>query len=157
MPRKAKIAVAVVAGVLIVLVGTAFALSNIALTLGTVSTYDFGGDIGSVPATVQIHVFTMKPGDTVPWHYHKGPSYVILARGHLTETHYLDGQCGSEDVNAGDAFVEPPGLHHTVVNTGNKDAVIWWSTVFPKSDGVVEFSPSFKAGGVYPVTPPNCN
>ena len=98
MSQKTKIAVGLVAGILIVLTGAAFALSNIALTLGTASSYDFGGDIGSVPATVQIHVFTMKPGDTVPWHYHKGPSYVILARGHLTETHFLDGQCGSEEV-----------------------------------------------------------
>jgi quercetin dioxygenase-like cupin family protein len=157
MRKKTKVAISVAACVLMLLVGSAFALSNIALRLGTVSSYDFGGDIGSVPATVQIHVFTMKPGDTIPWHYHKGPSYVILARGHLTETHYLNGQCGSEQVNGGDAFVEPPGLQHTITNTGNEEAVIWWSTVFPKSDGIMDFAPSFKVGGVYPVPTPNCN
>jgi quercetin dioxygenase-like cupin family protein len=101
----------------------------------------------------------MKPGDVVPWHYHKAPSYVILRRGTLTEQHFdpQTGQCVSEKVTAGSAFVEPPGLVHHVTNTGNEKAVIWWSTLFPKSDGVVEFTPAFRVGGVYPVPPPNCS
>ena len=151
--------ISVVAGISLVtiLATTAFALSNISLTLGSTQ-YDFG-DGNPIPATVQIHVFTMKPGDTIPWHFHKAPSYVILKRGTLTEQHYdqQTGQCHSEQVTAGNAFVEPPGLVHTVTNTGNGDAIIWWSTVFPESDGVVEFTPSFKVGGVYLVAPPNCN
>jgi quercetin dioxygenase-like cupin family protein len=155
---KAKV-ISVVAGISLVtiLATTAFALSNISLTLGSTQ-YDFG-DGNPIPATVQIHVFTMKPGDTIPWHFHKAPSYVILKRGTLTEQHYdqQTGQCGSEQVTAGNAFVEPPGLVHTVTNTGSGEATIWWSTVFPESDGVVELTPSFKVGGVYLVAPPNCN
>jgi hypothetical protein len=46
---------------------------------------------------------------------------------------------------------------HSVTNTGNDVAVIWWSTIFPASDGIVHFSHEFKAGGVYPVNAPNCN
>jgi len=158
LSRKAKVILAVaVIGLVTLLATTAFALSNISLTLGSTE-YDFG-DGHPIPATVQIHVFTMKPGDAIPWHFHKAPSYVILKRGTLTEQHYdqQTGQCLSEQVTEGNAFVEPPGLVHTVTNTGNGDAVIWWSTVFPESDGVVEFAPSFKVGGVYPVAPPNCN
>jgi quercetin dioxygenase-like cupin family protein len=158
LSRKANIISAVVAISLVTILGTtAFALSNISLTLGSTE-YDFG-DGHPIPATVQIHVFTMKPGDAIPWHFHKAPSYVILKRGTLTEQHYdqQTGQCFSEQVTEGNAFVEPPGLVHTITNNGNGDAIIWWSTVFPESDGVVEFSPSFKVGGVYPVTPPNCN
>ena len=156
--RKAKVISALVAISLVTMLATtAFALSNISLTLGS-TLYDFG-DGNPIPATVQIHVFTMKPGDTIPWHFHKAPSYVILKRGTLTELHYdqQTGQCHSAEVTEGNAFVEPPGLVHTVTNSGNGDAIIWWSTVFPEGDGVVEFSPSFKVGGVYPVAPPNCN
>jgi len=157
LSRKAKVISVVAAISLVTILGTTtFALSNISLTLGS-TVYDFGD--GPIPATVQIHVFTMKPGDTIPWHFHKAPSYVILKRGTLTEQHFdpQTGRCDSEQVTAGDAFVEPPGLVHTITNTGHRDAVISWSTVFPESDGVVEFTPSFKVGGVYPVAPPNCN
>jgi quercetin dioxygenase-like cupin family protein len=148
------------AGLLTVLVGTALALANIGLITGTVASYDFGsfGPGYPVPGTVQIHAFTMKPGDEIPWHYHKALSYVILLRGTLTERHLAGpGQCASEELTPGSAFAEPAGLVHTVTNTGNSAAVIWWATVFPKSDGIVAFSPAFQAGGVYPAAAPNCN
>jgi hypothetical protein len=62
-----------------------------------------------------------------------------------------------EEVTSGSAFVETQVLVHSVTNTGNDVAVICWATVFPQSDGIVQFSDEFKAGGVYPVNPPNCN
>lgn len=160
MSRKRKIAAGVLISLVTLLVGAAFGLSNIALKLGTVASYDFGGYGPGypVPGTIQIHAFKMNPGDTVPWHYHKGVSYVILTRGTLTEQHIIGpNQCGSEEVTAGNAFVETPGLVHSVTNTGSDVAVIWWATIFPKSDGIVHFSHDFKAGGVYPVNPPTCN
>jgi quercetin dioxygenase-like cupin family protein len=160
MSRKRKIAAGVLISLVTLLVGSALALSNIALFLGTIPQYDFGvaGPGYPVPATVQIHAFTMKPGDTVPWHYHKALSYVILAHGTLTEEHLVGSDnCESEDFTTGSAFAESPGQIHTVTNTGNSVAVIWWATVFPKSDGIVEFAPGFKVGGVYPVPAPNCN
>src|SRR5262245_52851956 len=98
LSRNAKVISAVAAISLVtILVTTAFALSNISLPLG--STVDDVGD-GPIPATVQIHVCTMKPGDTIPWHFHKAPSYVIRKRGTLTEQHYdqQSGQCFSEQV-----------------------------------------------------------
>ena len=160
MSRKRKIAAGVLISLVTLLVGAAFGLSNIALKLGTVASYDFGGYGPGypVPGTIQIHAFKMNPGDTVPWHYHKGVSYVILTRGTLTEQHIVGpNQCGSEEVTAGNAFVETPGLVHSVTNTGSDVAVIWWATIFPKSDGIVHFTHDFKAGGVYPVNAPNCN
>ena len=160
MSRKGKISVCVVTGLVTVLVGTALALSSISFTIGTVASYDFGG-FGPgypVPGTIQIQAFTMKPGDTVPWHYHKGVSYVILKHGTLTEQHIVGpDQCASEELTAGSAFVEAPAQVHSVTNTGNDVAVIWWATIFPKSDGIVQFTPEFKSGGVYPVNAPNCN
>jgi quercetin dioxygenase-like cupin family protein len=160
MSRKRKISMALVAVLVVVLAGTAVALATISFTLGTVASYDFGsfGPGYPVPATMQIEAFTMRPGDTIPWHFHKATSYVILARGTLTEQHVIGpDQCASVELSAGSAFVEGPGEVHTVTNTGKDVAVIWWSTVFPKDDGIVQFSPEFKSGGVYPATVPNCN
>lgn len=161
MSRKTRIIAVTAALLLLAMVGTALALSNFSLALGTVASYDFGayGPGYAVPGTIQIHAFTMKPGDTIPWHYHKALSYVILAQGSVTEQHVVGpGQCASEDVPAGSAFVESAGQVHTVSNTGNGVAVIWWATVFPKSDGIVRFSPAFQAGGVYPPAEiPSCN
>src|SRR5262249_21932237 len=160
LSRKAIVSATLATVLVAALAGTALALSNIALKLGTVASYDFGG-FGPgypVPGTIQIHAFTMNPGDTVPWHYHKGMSYVILAHGTLTERHLVGpDQCASEEVNAGSDFVESPGQVHSVTNTGNDRAVIWWATIFPKNDGIVRFNAEFKAGGVYLVNAPNCN
>ncbi len=160
MSRQRKIALSLVAVVVTVLTGTAVALATISFTLGTVASYDFGsfGPGYPVPATMQFEAFTMKPGDTSPWHFHKATSYVVLARGSLTEQHVVGpDQCASVELSAGSAFIEAPGEVHTVTNTGNDVAVIWWSTVFPKEDGIAQFSPEFKSGGVYPATAPNCN
>jgi len=160
MTQNRKRTIGILAGLMIVLVGSAYALSNLALILGTVPAYDFGtaGPGYPVPATVQIHAFTMKPGDSLPFHIHKATSYVILAHGKLTEEHVVGpNQCAKEEFSAGSAFVEGPGQTHNVKNTGSNVAVIWWATVFPQSDGIVEFAPGFKAGGVYPVPAPNCD
>jgi quercetin dioxygenase-like cupin family protein len=161
MLRKRRIAVGVVIALTTVLVGTAFALTDTSFTIGTTANYDFGG-FGPghpVPGTVQIQAFTLAPGESIPWHYHKAISYVVLTRGSLTEEHVTGpGQCHSEELNAGEAFVEPPGAVHTVTNTGRSSATIWWATLFPESDGVAQFTPSFKSGGVYPAASvPNCN
>ena len=120
MSSRGKIAGATL-GVLTILAGTAFALSNISLTLGSVpGSYDFGtinlttGDIDQVgikPATVQFHTFTVKPGEAIGWHYHKGLAYVVIEHGTLSEQHLNgNGTCAAwETFAAGSAFVEQPG------------------------------------------------
>ena len=160
MSRNGQIA----AGTAILLAGilggtAAAAPSNISFHTGTVASYDFGG-FGPgypVPGTIQIHAFTLQPGDTIPWHSHKGASYVILKRGTLTEQHLVGPhRCVKEELTAGSAVIESPGQVHTVTNNSEQEAVVWWSTIFPKSDGIVEFSPEFRAGGIYFVPAPNC-
>jgi quercetin dioxygenase-like cupin family protein len=159
MSRK-RIVAGVVISLVALLVGSALALSNITLLLGTIPNYDFGtaGPGYPVPATVQIHAFRMNPGDEIPWHFHKGLSYVILTHGTITEEHLVSADhCESEQFGEGAAFGEGPGQVHTVKNTGSDTAVIWWATVFPKSDGIVKFGPGFRLGGVYPAPVPNCS
>jgi quercetin dioxygenase-like cupin family protein len=160
MSRKRTIAAGVVIALTTVLAGTALALSSISFTTGTTASFDFGafGPGYPIPGTVQIQGFTVAPGESFPWHFHKATSYVILVRGTLTEQHAVGpNHCESAEFGAGTAFVEPPGAVHTVTNTGHNAAIIWWATVFPQSDGVVQFTPSFKSGGTYPADAPICN
>jgi hypothetical protein len=111
MSRKRKISVGIVIALVTVLTGTALALSSISFNIGTIASYDFGG-FGPgfpVPGTMQIQTFTLKPGETIPWHFHKGVSYVILSRGTLTEQHLVaPAQCASEELTAGSASSSPP-------------------------------------------------
>ena len=149
--RRTRTSAGIVVALVTILAGTALAISNIAFKLGTIASYDFGG-YGpgyAVPGTIQIQGFRMNPGETVPWHYHKGVSYVILSHGTLTETHVVGpDRCESEEVSAGSAFVEGSGQVHTVTNSGKNVAVVWWATIYPKSDG---------PGGIYPANAPNCS
>jgi quercetin dioxygenase-like cupin family protein len=159
MSRKRKISIGIVIAMVTALTGTALALASFSFNIGTVASYDFGGYGPGfpIPATIQVQGFTLNPGETIPWHFHKGTSYVVLSRGTLTETHLVgSNQCESEEVTAGTAFVEGPGQVHSVTNTGQDVAVILWSTIFPKKDGIVQFNPQFKSGGIYLVKSPNC-
>lgn len=158
MTRKQKITIGISAAMAVAVftATAAYALANINLTLGETS-YDFGN--GPEPATVQFHIFTVKPGEVIPWHSHKAVSYVVLERGSLTETHVDRGSCVSEEFQAGSAFVEQPGEVHSVVNKGNNVAVITWATAFPSADGIHQLGgPQFTLGGIYPPDdPPSCN
>src|SRR5262249_58978047 len=74
LSRKAIVSATLATVLVAALAGTALALANISLKLGTVASYDFGG-FGPgypVPGTIQIHAFTMHPGDSIPWHLPQG-------------------------------------------------------------------------------------
>jgi len=134
--RAFKILIVVCASA--VLAATAFAFATMWTLQGTVADYDFGafGPGYPVPGTVQIQALTFKPGDVVPFHFHKGLSYVILVKGNLTEQE-LEGQNACGPINqfaAGTAFVETPGRIHSVTNPGPGAAIIYWATIFPKDD-----------------------
>src|SRR5262249_58390681 len=133
LSRKGKVSVGVAIGLVTILAGTALALSNISLNLGTIASYDFGafGPGYPVPGTIQIQAFNMKPGDTIPFHYHKGVSYVILSRGTLTEQHLVGpNQCESEELSAGRAFAEQAGLGHDRTNTRDEVGVTCGASIF---------------------------
>lgn len=132
--------------------GMAFAFTLLFSYQGTVADYDFGG-FGpghDMPGTVEIQAFTLDPGENVPWHYHKGLSYVVLVQGNLSEQELnRQGRCAApHSFKAGTAFVETPGRIHTVTNTSSGTAIIYWATIFPKGD---------PDGDAVFVDPPNCN
>lgn len=151
MSRKTLVARAL-AGLAVAATGSALAFSDLHFSPGTVAEYDFGG-FGPghpIPGIVVIEGFTMKPGDSVGWHYHKGLSYVIVLRGTVTEQDLEGpGQCVERQDMPGSAFVEGPGHVHNVTNRGTGVAIIWWATIFPESDGI-------EADGTYPVEAPDC-
>jgi quercetin dioxygenase-like cupin family protein len=153
MTINRRLKIALVLGSVAALAGTAFAFSIIFTHQGTIASYDFGsfGPGYPVPGTVEVQAFTMRPGDVVPWHYHKGLAYAVIVSGSLTEQELIgENTCGPvNQFEAGAAFVETPGRVHTVSNPGPGSTVIYWSTVFPKSDGPY--------GDAVFVTPPNCN
>lgn len=159
MARKTKVVIGMMVALLTILVGRAVAFSNVSFILGTIPNppgYNFGQDmvtgewIGLQPAIVQFHTFTMKKGETIPWHYHKALAYVVLERGTLTETHLnSDGTCSSPTAfSAGAGFVEQPYEVHTVTNTGKGSALITWATAFPASDKPIRIAPQFTVGGL---------
>jgi len=133
------------------LAGLAFAFSVLFTYQGTAAGYDFEG-FGpghDIPGTVEIQGFTLDPGEVVPWHYHKGLSYVVLGEGTLTEQELTKaGKCGSpRTFRRGAAFVETPGRIHTVTNSGTTTAILYWATIYPKGD---------PDGDTVFVDPPNC-
>jgi quercetin dioxygenase-like cupin family protein len=150
--RTFQILIAVCASA--VLATTAFAVATMfTFQETTVENFDFGafGPGYPVPGTVQIQALTFKPGDVVPYHFHKGLSYVILVQGNLTEQEIVGpNACGQiNHFAAGAAFVETPGRIHTVTNPGPGAAIIYWATIFPKDD---------PDGGTKFLDPqPNCN
>lgn len=118
------------AGFVVVLVaGTALALSTILNVQGTIDSFTFPEfPQFNGPANAEMVGLTLKPGDVIPWHYHQGPAYVIVSRGTLTE----DDGCGQvRQFGAGSAFNEEPGHIHQVSNQSRGAVVLYFAAVYP--------------------------
>jgi quercetin dioxygenase-like cupin family protein len=70
---------------------------------------------------LRVSRLTMAPGGYVSWHYHNGPTLVVVEKGTFTITQ-ADGT--TVDYPAGSAFFKPKGTVHRDDNKGNVDAVI---------------------------------
>ncbi len=115
--------------VLVLVAGTALALSTILNVQGTIDSFTFPEfPQFNGPANAEMVGLTLKPGDVIPWHYHQGPAYVIVSRGTLTE----DDGCGQvRQFGAGSAFSEEPGHIHQVSNQGHGAVVFYFTAVYP--------------------------
>jgi quercetin dioxygenase-like cupin family protein len=73
--------------------------------------------------------FTLFPGESVPWHYHPGRVYAVIAGGTITEEH----GCGQPvaQYSVGSAFTERPGVIHRVFNYGTEPVVLIITFIVP--------------------------
>lgn len=74
------------------------------------------GDTGIVFQRV-----TLQPGGVTGWHYHPGPSLVVVEAGTLT--HY-DDRCGARTYDAGQAFEEAAGAEHVHMGANRGDVAV---------------------------------
>jgi quercetin dioxygenase-like cupin family protein len=71
-------------------------------------------------ADVQARVFTLAPGDSIPWHYHSDVTdHYFVLRGLLSiRTRNPDGEC---ELGIGDRYQIMPGTAHLLSNAGAID------------------------------------
>lgn len=88
-----------------------------------------------------------------------GVSYVAIQGGTVTEQHLnSDATCSPRgQFTAGGGFIEPKGYIYTVVNVGDKDALITWAATYPNIPPYatpLKTGSQFTVGGLYPVPEP---
>jgi quercetin dioxygenase-like cupin family protein len=78
-------------------------------------------------------VVDLPPGGMIPKHTHGGPAVVQVLSGTLTVT----DATGDKTVNAGQMFVENPGVVHWATNTGAAPVRVSVSYLIPKGADVI--------------------
>jgi quercetin dioxygenase-like cupin family protein len=66
-----------------------------------------------------VNQITIQPGGTLGWHYHPGPSFVVVKSG--TATFYMgdDPTCARHVIPTGGTLFEPANMVHIVRNEGD--------------------------------------
>ena len=69
---------------------------------------------------VQVRVFTLAPGETIPWHFHRGSSdhYFVLA-GLLSIS--TREPASTRTLSSGQTYKISPGTAHLIANGGEDD------------------------------------
>jgi len=75
------------------------------------------------PQDVVMREVTIAPGGDSGWHFHPGPTYVLVIAGALTNYHANDPACTGHVISAGEGYFEAPGDVHIVRNEGTVPAV----------------------------------
>ena len=70
-----------------------------------------------------VNQVTIQPGGTLGWHYHPGPSFVVVKSG--TATFYMgdDPTCTPHVIPTGGTLFEPANMVHIVRNEGDAPLV----------------------------------
>src|ERR671924_2241636 len=71
---------------------------------------------------------TLPPGASTGWHRHPGPGFMVVVQGAVT---LYANDCTKTTYNAGQAYVEVPGLVNLVRNEGSQPAVFVGEFVVP--------------------------
>lgn len=109
-------------GLGVVLLGlAAYAATTMVLAVGTIPQSQlFDG-----PATVTVRTLTIKPGETLAWHYHPGYAFSVVKSGTLTVE---EGCGGEESLTPGQAFEELDGRVHRAKNLSTTEDVLVYNT-----------------------------
>lgn len=104
----------------------AYAAVTQILAVGTIAE----SEIFDGPATVTVRTLTIKPGETLPWHYHAGYAFNVVKSGTLT----VEEGCGGEEtLVAGQAFEELGGDVHRAKNlSATEDVVVYNTFIVPQ-------------------------
>jgi quercetin dioxygenase-like cupin family protein len=86
------------------------------------------------PATVTVRTLTIKPGETLAWHYHPGYAFNVVKSGTLT----VEDGCGGEETltpapDPESAFEEMDGRVHRAKNlSATEDVVVYNTFIVPQ-------------------------
>jgi quercetin dioxygenase-like cupin family protein len=72
---------------------------------------------------LQVNQVTIQPGGTLGWHYHQGPSFVIVKSGTATFYEGDDPTCTPHVIPTGGTLFEPANMVHIVRNEGDAPLV----------------------------------
>ena len=84
----------------------------------------------SRPLEVFTQTITIQPGGTAGWHSHPGPQFVVVKSGTVT-MYLVEASCAPKVFTVGDAWIDLPGMVHTVTNEGTVPAEIVATGVNP--------------------------
>jgi quercetin dioxygenase-like cupin family protein len=73
---------------------------------------------------VVMRELTMVPGGNTGWHFHPGPTYVLVVQGTDSLYEATDPTCTATNYGPGEGFVEPPGDVHISRNEGSGNLVL---------------------------------
>jgi quercetin dioxygenase-like cupin family protein len=108
----------------------AYAASTLILAVGTIP----NSQLFDGPATVTVRTLTIKPGETLAWHYHPGYAFNVVKSGALT----VEDGCGGEETltpapSLESAFEEMDGRVHRAKNLSTtEDAVVYNTFIVPQ-------------------------
>jgi len=115
----------------VLLAATAYAAVTNILAVGTIP----HSQLFDGPATVTVRTLTIKPGETLAWHYHPGYAFNVVKSGTLT----VEDGCGGEEETLTpapgleSAFEEMDGRVHRAKNlSATEDVVVYNTFVVPQ-------------------------
>ena len=88
----------------------------------------------SRPMEIITQTITIQPGGTSGWHSHAGPTFVVVKSGSV-RFYPLEASCTPKVYNAGQGWIDIPGVPHTVTNESSVPAELVATTVSPVAAG----------------------
>lgn len=119
------VAIAISLGIVALSITVYSATTNI-LAVGTIA----NSQLFDGPATVTVRTLTIKPGESLAWHYHPGYAFNVIKSGTLT----VEDGCGGGDevLPTGQAFEEMDGRVHRAKNLTAEDVVVYNTFIVPQ-------------------------